>query len=88
MINRLLSQIQKMQIQLAHFPIIDWRDDKNLGMSVINVVTWDRAGLFYKLAGALTLSGLAILSTRAISRKRPYLYRYFLCGRLRWQICQ
>ena len=38
-------------------------------MSVINVVTWDRSGLFYKLAGALTLSGLAITSTRAISRK-------------------
>ena len=35
----------------------------------INIVTWDRAGLFYKLAGALTLSELVIISTRAISRK-------------------
>lgn len=69
MINRLLSQIQNADSIGSLSPIIDWRDDKNLGMSVINVVTWDRAGLFYKLAGALTLSELAIISTRAISRK-------------------
>ena len=37
-------------------------------MTVINVVTWDRAGLFYKLAGALTLAGVNIVSTKAISR--------------------
>lgn len=69
MINRLLSQIQNADSIGSLSPIIDWRDDKNLGMSVINIVTWDRAGLFYKLAGALTLSELAIISTRAISRK-------------------
>lgn len=69
MINRLLSQIQNADSIGSLSPIIDWRDDKNLGMSVINIVTWDRAGLFFKLAGALTLSELAIISTRAISRK-------------------
>ena len=26
-----------------------------------NVVTWDRAGLFYKLAGAFSMAGLSIL---------------------------
>ena len=37
-------------------------------MTVVNVVTWDRAGLFYKLAGALSVAGVNILSTKAISR--------------------
>ena len=37
-------------------------------MTVVNIVTWDRAGLFYKLAGALTLAGVNIVSTKAISR--------------------
>ena len=69
MINQLLNQIKDADSIGALAPIIDWKDDINLGMSVINVVTWDRAGLFYKLAGALTLSELAIISTRAISRK-------------------
>jgi [protein-PII] uridylyltransferase len=50
-------------------PVIDWRDDPDLNLTVVNVVTWDRAGLFYKLAGALTLAGVNILSTKAITRK-------------------
>lgn len=69
MINQLLEQIQNAESIGSLAPVIDWRNDINLGMSVINVVTWDRTGLFYKLAGALTLSNLAITSTRAISRK-------------------
>ena len=39
MINRLLSQIQNADSIGSLSPIIDWRDDKNLGMSVINIVT-------------------------------------------------
>ena len=50
-------------------PIIHWHDDIDLGMTVVNVVTWDRSGLFYKLAGALTLAGVNIVSTKAITRK-------------------
>ena len=33
-----------------------------------NVVTWDRAGLFYKLAGAFSVAGLSILGAKVISR--------------------
>jgi len=68
MVNELLSQIQSAESVGALAPIVDWRDDIDLGMTVINVVTWDRAGLFYKLAGALTLAGVTISSTKAISR--------------------
>ncbi|MEM8549814.1 MAG: HD domain-containing protein, partial [Verrucomicrobiota bacterium] len=68
MIARLLSQITEADSVGSLVPIIDWRDDNDLGMSVVNVVTWDRAGLFYKLAGALTVAGVNILSTKAISR--------------------
>jgi [protein-PII] uridylyltransferase len=35
---------------------------------VVNVVTWDRAGLFYKLAGAMSVAGLSILGAKVISR--------------------
>ncbi|MGC6456704.1 MAG: [protein-PII] uridylyltransferase [Coraliomargaritaceae bacterium] len=68
MVHRLLNQIQEAESVGALSPVIDWRDDRNLNMTIVNVVTWDRAGLFYKLAGALTLAGVNILSTRAISR--------------------
>lgn len=68
MVNRLLSQIQSAESVGALAPIIEWQDDNDLSMSVVNVVTWDRAGLFYKLAGALSLAGVNIISTKAISR--------------------
>ena len=68
MIGQLLSQITEADSIGSLVPIIDWRDDKDMGMSVVNVITWDRAGLFYKLAGALTVAGVNILSTKAISR--------------------
>ncbi|MGB0415427.1 MAG: HD domain-containing protein, partial [Coraliomargarita sp.] len=68
MVNALLSQIQEAESVGALCPIIDWRDDRDQNMTVVNVVTWDRAGLFYKLAGALTLAGVNILSTKAVSR--------------------
>jgi [protein-PII] uridylyltransferase len=34
----------------------------------VHVVTWDRAGLFYKLAGAFSVAGLSILSARITTR--------------------
>jgi [protein-PII] uridylyltransferase len=69
MVNRLLNQIQSAHSMATLSPIIDWHDDIDLSMSVVDVVTWDRAGLFYKLAGALTLAGVNIVSTKAITRK-------------------
>jgi len=68
MVNHLLGQIQRTESVGALTPIVDWHDDADLSMSVVNVVTWDRAGLFYKLAGALSLAGVSIVSTKAISR--------------------
>jgi [protein-PII] uridylyltransferase len=69
MVHQLLTQIQTADSMGTLIPIIDWHNDIDLGMTVVNVVTWDRAGLFYKLAGALTLADVNIVSTKAISRK-------------------
>ena len=69
MVNQLLMQIQSADSMGSLAPIVNWHDDIDLSMTVVNVVTWDRAGLFYKLAGALTLAGVNIISTKAISRK-------------------
>jgi [protein-PII] uridylyltransferase len=68
MVNQLLTQIQDAISVETLAPVIDWRDDHDLDLTVVNLVTWDRAGLFFKLAGALTLAGVSIHSTRAISR--------------------
>ncbi len=68
MIHKLLQNIATADSLGSLIPIIEWEDDLNLGLTVVHVVTWDRAGLFYKLAGALTLAGLSIVSSKALSR--------------------
>lgn len=50
-------------------PVIEWRDDIDRSLTVVHVATWDRAGLFYKLAGAFNVAGLSILSSKAVSRR-------------------
>jgi [protein-PII] uridylyltransferase len=77
-VNELTLHLQQVQKFLEHIsqnsgkellmPIIHWEDDKDRGFSVVTVITWDRPGLFYRLAGAFTLTGLNILGTRAFSR--------------------
>ena len=68
MIHQLLQNISNADSVGSLVPVIEWENDLNLGLSVVHIVTWDRAGLFYKLAGAFTLAGLSIISSKALSR--------------------
>jgi [protein-PII] uridylyltransferase len=68
MVNQLLKSITTADSVGSLRPIIDWKDDLNRSLTVVNVVTWDRAGLFYKLAGAFSVAGLSILGAKVISR--------------------
>lgn len=68
MVHRLLKSIATADSVGSLKPIIDWKDDLNRSLTIVNVVTWDRAGLFYKLAGAFSVAGLSILGAKVISR--------------------
>lgn len=68
MVNRLLKSISQADSVGTLRPVIEWKDDLNRSLTVVNVVTWDRAGLFYKLAGAFSVAGLSILGAKVISR--------------------
>ncbi len=68
MINRLLYEINHADSVGSLKPIIEWSPNIENGLSEVNVVTWDRAGLFHKLSGALNVAGYNILGARAISR--------------------
>lgn len=50
-------------------PLIDWKNDLNLSMTVVDFISWDRAGLFYKIAGAFSITGVNIVSSRAFVRE-------------------
>ena len=68
MVNRLLKSITEADSMGSLKPVIEWQDDLNRSVTVVNIVTWDRAGLFYKLAGAFSVAGLSILGAKVISR--------------------
>ena len=68
MVNGLLKSIAEADSIGSLHPMIDWKDDLNRSLTVVNIVTWDRAGLFYKLAGAFSVAGLSILGAKVISR--------------------
>jgi [protein-PII] uridylyltransferase len=68
MVNRLLHTISGADSLGSLRPVIEWQDDVARGLSAAHVVTWDRAGLFYKLAGALSVAGLNIFSAKVTTR--------------------
>jgi [protein-PII] uridylyltransferase len=68
MIHKLLQNISSADSLGSLVPVVEWENDVSLGLTVVHIVTWDRAGLFYKLAGALSLAGLSIVSSKALSR--------------------
>lgn len=68
MVNRLLHSITAADSLGSLRPVIEWQDDVGRGLSIAHIVTWDRAGLFYKLAGAFSVAGLNIISAKITTR--------------------
>jgi len=49
-------------------PITAWRDETDRGYNAVKICTWDRAGLFSKIAGSLSAVGLNILGAQIFTR--------------------
>lgn len=65
-VHGLLGDVLSELPERALRPQVSWsRED---GAHRVEVVTWDRAGLFGRMAGAFAVAGINILSCRAFSR--------------------
>ena len=54
--------------QRALAPVTAWIDERDRGYSLVKICTWDRAGLFGKIAGSLSAAGLNILGAQIFTR--------------------
>ncbi|PWU16916.1 MAG: [protein-PII] uridylyltransferase [Verrucomicrobia bacterium] len=59
-------QISEAENALA--PVVNWRNDPDRACNAVKVCTWDRAGLFGKIAGSFSSTGLNILSAQIFTR--------------------
>ena len=52
----------------AWSPLTAWQDEPNRGYNLVKVCTWDRAGLFSKIAGCFSAVGVNILGAQIFTR--------------------
>lgn len=68
----LMHRFMRLQIlqeeENALSPVINWHNEHDRGYSAVKVCSWDRAGLFSSIAGALSAAGLNILSAQIFTR--------------------
>ncbi len=60
--------LQLLEEEKALSPVVNWHNEPDRGCNAVKVCTWDRAGLFSKIAGSLSAAGLNILSARIFTR--------------------
>ena len=65
--NRFL-RLQVVEVDRGLEPVTHWQSDPDRGYTALRVCTWDRPGLFSRIAGSLSASGLNILSAQVFSR--------------------
>lgn len=69
--------LQMTEEERALEPVIHWQDQRDRGCVVLHVCTWDRAGLFSKIAGALAAAGLNIFGAQIVTREDGVIFDEF-----------
>jgi [protein-PII] uridylyltransferase len=61
-------RLQLSEEEDALAPVVNWRNEPDRGCNAVKICTWDRPGLFSKIAGSFSAAGLNILSAQVFTR--------------------
>jgi [protein-PII] uridylyltransferase len=61
-------RLQISEEDAALTPVVNWNNEPDRACAMVKICTWDRAGLFSKIAGSFSASGLNILSAQVFTR--------------------
>ena len=61
-------RLQIAEAENALAPVVNWHNEPDRGYNAVKICTWDRAGLFRKIAGSFSAIGLNILSAQIFTR--------------------
>ncbi|MFO1476720.1 MAG: [protein-PII] uridylyltransferase [Verrucomicrobiota bacterium] len=67
----LAHRFMRLQVAEEQNPpasVVNWHNEPDRGYNTVKVCTWDRAGLFSKIAGPFSATGLTILSAQVFTR--------------------
>ena len=67
LVHRFMSRLTLEDSRVLS-PITAWRNETDRGYNAVKICTWDRAGLFSKIAGSLSAVGLNILGAQIFTR--------------------
>ncbi len=62
-------RLQLAEEQSALEPVVNWHNEPDRGYNAVKICTWDRSGLFSKIAGSFSACGLTILSAQIFTRE-------------------
>jgi [protein-PII] uridylyltransferase len=68
MLAHRFMRLQLMEEDSPFAPVINWHNEPDRGYNAVKVCTWDRGGLFSKIAGSFSAAGLNILSAQIFTR--------------------
>ncbi len=60
---------QLTEEEKALHPVLSWHNEPDRGYTALKLCTWDRVGLFSKISGSLSASGINILSSQSFTRE-------------------